>query len=206
MISLFSRQEVVKGVNFLAKENPLILRLQNKYGDPNIVGSEGGVFLALINAIISQQINTKVANSIYKKFKFLYGSHAITPELVSFTSGIQLASIGLSSRKIEYIYSVARFFVLKQYTDDHFLSMHDHVLRRELIDIKGVGDWTIDMILIFSMGRADVFPVGDFGIRRGFNVLFNKEFSPEKMLEVSRNWIPYRTIFSWYLWKIADES
>tara|TARA_B100001250_G_scaffold70418_1_gene56792 strand:- start:2951 stop:3571 length:621 start_codon:yes stop_codon:yes gene_type:complete len=206
MISLFSRQEVVKGVDYLAKENPLIIRLQNKYGDPNIVTPEGGVFLGLIKAIISQQINTKVANSIYKKFEFLYGSLAITPELVSSTSEIQLTSIGLPIRKIEYIYSVARFFVMKQYTDDHFLSMQDHVLRKELIYIKGVGDWTIDMILIFSMGRADVFPVGDFGVRRGFNVLFNKEFTPEKMLEVSKSWKPYRTIFSWYLWRIADES
>ena len=115
MISLFSRQEVVKGVNYLAKENPLILRLQNKYGDPNIVSPKAGVFLSLIKAIISQQINNKVADSIYNKFKFLYGSLAITPDLVSFTSRIQLASIGLSSWKIEYIYSVARFFVLKQY-------------------------------------------------------------------------------------------
>lgn len=203
MISLFSREEVVYGIDCLAKKNPLILKLQDKYGNPNIVRQHGGVFLGLIRAIISQQINTKVANSIYKNFGVLYDS-SVTPDLVLHTGKHQLASIGLSRQKIEYIYSVARFFEINKYIDDDFCSMEDDRLREELIGIRGVGNWTIDMILIFSLGRADIFPVGDFGIKRGLKLLFNQQYNNREMIEVSKIWKPYRTIFSWYLWKISS--
>ena len=84
--------------------------------------------------------------------------------------------------------------------------MEDDELKQKLITIKGIGPWTIDMILIFSLGRPDIFPVGDLAIRKGFNILFNKEHTEKQMINEAKNWSPYRTIFSWYLWRVIDGS
>ena len=114
MISLFSKEEVAYGINCLSKKNPLIFKLQDKYGDPSLVRQKGGVFLGLIRAIISQQINTKLANSIFKKFVLFYDG-TVMPDLVLRTPKKQLSSIGISRQKIECIFSVAKFFVINKF-------------------------------------------------------------------------------------------
>ena len=119
---------------------------------------------------------------------------------------MQLKSAGLSRQKIEYIKSTAKFFIETKYTNNNLSSMEDDDLKNKLITIKGIGPWTIDMILIFSLGRPDVFPVGDLAIRKGFNILFKKEHTEKQMINEAQNWKPYRTIFSWYLWRVIDGS
>ena len=134
----------------------------------------------------------------------MYQENKITPKAVLSTTNLQLKSVGLSRQKIEYIKSTATFFIETKYTNEDLSSMNDSDLKKQLISIKGVGPWTIDMILIFSLGRPDIFPVGDLAIRKGFNILYGKEHTEKQMINESKNWKPYRTIFSWYLWRVID--
>ena len=84
--------------------------------------------------------------------------------------------------------------------------MSNKEIEKELIQIKGIGPWTIDMILIFTLGRADIFPIGDLGVRNGFKILFKKNATEKQMIKKANLWKPYRTIMSWYLWRVVDGS
>ena len=206
MISLFEKYDLRKGINFLATRYPQIIQLESQYGEPDLHPGSKDIFSSLIRSIISQQISTKAASSIYNKFRNLYSTSIVSPEAVLATTNRRLKSAGLSNQKVGYVKSTAQFFVSTDYTYDDFSSMEDEKLTEELIRIKGIGPWTIDMLLIFSLGRPDVFPVGDLGIRNGFNIFFNKTYSQEEMIKEASKWKPYRTIFSWYLWKVSDGS
>ena len=84
--------------------------------------------------------------------------------------------------------------------------MSNQQIQKELIKIKGIGPWTIDMILIFTLGRPDIFPIGDLGVRNGFKILFKTNTTEQQMTRKSNQWKPYRTIMSWYLWRVVDGS
>ena len=206
MINLFNKNELVNGISYLSKSYPVINKLNAQYGTPNLDRGTKNIFLSLLRSIISQQISTKAAYSVHAKFKALYPENKITPKAVLSTTNLQLKSVGLSRQKIEYIKSTATFFIETKYTNKNLSSMEDNDLKNKLITIKGIGPWTIDMILIFSLGRPDVFPVGDLAIRKGFNILFKKEHTEKQMINEAQNWKPYRTIFSWYLWRVIDGS
>ena len=206
MINLFEKDELRKGINFLSEDYPVIRKLKDQYGEPDLDRGTKNIFLSLIRSIISQQISTKAAFSIHNRFQNLYSATKINPEIVLTTTDFTLKSVGLSSKKIEYIKSTAKFFNATKYTYEDFNSMEDVKLKEELITIKGVGPWTIDMLLIFSLGRSDIFPVGDLAIRNGFNILFNKKHTEKQMIKEAKKWTPYRTIFSWYLWRVVDGS
>ena len=206
MINLFEQDELEKGINFLAVNYPVIKKLKSQYGNPDLNRGTKNIFLSLIRSIISQQISTKAASSVHNKFQDLYSETKINPQTILNTKDLKLKSAGLSRQKIEYIKSTAKFFNETEYTYDDFNSMEDIQLKEELITIKGIGPWTIDMLLIFSLGRPDIFPVGDLAIRNGFNILFNKKHSEKQMIKEATKWKPYRTIFSWYLWRVIDGS
>ena len=206
MINLFNKKELSDGINYLSKSYPVINKLNAQYGTPDLNRGTKNIFLSLIRSIISQQISTKAAFSVHTKFKALYPENKISPKIILGSTDLQLKSAGLSRQKIEYIKSTAKFFVETKYTNKNLSSMEDDELKQKLITIKGIGPWTIDMILIFSLGRPDIFPVGDLAIRKGFNILFNKEHTEKQMINEAKNWSPYRTIFSWYLWRVIDGS
>lgn len=206
MINLFNKKELSDGINYLSKSYPVINKLNAQYGTPDLNRGTKNIFLSLIRSIISQQISTKAAFSVHTKFKALYPENKISPKTILGSTDLQLKSAGLSRQKIEYIKSTAKFFIETKYTNKNLSSMEDDELKQKLITIKGIGPWTIDMILIFSLGRPDIFPVGDLAIRKGFNILFNKEHTEKQMINEAKNWSPYRTIFSWYLWRVIDGS
>ena len=206
MINLFNKNELSDGINYLSKSYPVINKLNAQYGTPDLNRGTKNIFLSLIRSIISQQISTKAAFSVHTKFKALYPENKISPKTILGSTDLQLKSAGLSRQKIEYIKSTAKFFIETKYTNKNLSSMEDDELKQKLITIKGIGPWTIDMILIFSLGRPDIFPVGDLAIRKGFNILFNKEHTEKQMINEAKNWSPYRTIFSWYLWRVIDGS
>lgn len=206
MINLFNKKELSDGINYLSKSYPVINKLNAQYGTPDLNRGTKNIFLSLIRSIISQQISTKAAFSVHTKFKALYPENKISPKTILGSTDLQLKSAGLSRQKIEYIKSTAKFFIETKYTNKNLSSMEDDELKEKLITIKGIGPWTIDMILIFSLGRPDIFPVGDLAIRKGFNILFNKEHTEKQMINEAKNWSPYRTIFSWYLWRVIDGS
>jgi len=166
--------------------------------------------LRLMAAILSQQLSTKVAKVIYKRFLDLYNAKEPKPQLVLDTPFDVLRNIGLSNAKVNYVQNVAAFCIEHKITDKLLQSMTNDEIIELLTQIKGVGKWTVEMLLMFSLGREDVFAVDDLGIQQAMKELYkiddtNKKLMKEKMLLIAEKWKPYRTYACLYLWKWKDK-
>lgn len=165
--------------------------------------------LRLMASIISQQLSTKVAAVIFKRFLELYDGKEPEPQQVSATPFEQLRAIGLSNNKVGYIQNVARFCIENKITDKALSAMPNDEIIALLTQIKGVGKWTVEMLLMFSLGREDVFAMDDLVIQQMMAKLYNldvtnKKILLEKLLEISARWRPYRTYACLHLWRYKD--
>ncbi len=167
--------------------------------------------LRLIASIMSQQLSTKVAAVIYKRFLSLYGESDPTPLQVLQTSNESLRAIGMSNAKVSYVKNVAEFCIEQSISDKVLAKMNNEEIIQHLVTIKGVGKWTVEMLLMFSLGREDVFAVDDLGIQQAMIKLYklkplNKKELKENMLQLSAKWSPYRTYACMHLWKWKDQA
>ncbi len=167
------------------------------------------IALRLIASIMSQQLNTKVAKIIYHRFLQLYNGKEPKPQQVLATPAEQLRSIGLSNAKVSYVHNVARFCIEQNIKDKKLLTMSNDEIITLLTQIKGVGRWTVEMLLMFTLGREDVFAVDDWGIQNAMMKLYkinadNKKAVMEKMLKISTRWSPYKTYACMHLWRWKD--
>jgi DNA-3-methyladenine glycosylase II len=190
----------------LAKDKKLALTLSNA---PFKLKQEKKVYLHLCGSIMSQQLSTKVAAVIWKRFLDLYEDRSPTPEQILTTPYDILRGIGLSNAKVQYIQNVARFALEHGMEWKQLKKMSDEEVIDHLIQIKGVGRWTIEMLLMFALGREDVFAVDDLGIQQAMIKLYkldssNKKEFKEKMLRIASKWSPYRTYACLHLWKWKD--
>jgi len=165
--------------------------------------------LRLMASIMSQQLSTKVAKVIYHRFLALYNSEEPTPQQVLATPTEALRAIGLSNAKVSYVHNVARFCIAQNIEDGTLLSMSNEAIIALLTQIKGVGQWTVEMLLMFTLGREDVFAADDLGIQQAMIKLYNikasdKKALKEKMLKLSAKWKPYRTYACMHLWRWKD--
>jgi len=165
--------------------------------------------LRLIASIMSQQLNTKVAQIIFNRFLALYNGNEPTTNQVLSTSYETLRSIGLSHAKATYVHAVAQFCVEHEVTDSILLAMPNQEIIDWLTKIKGVGNWTVEMLLMFTLGREDVFPIDDLGIQNAMINLYkieaeNKRQLREKLVKISGKWSPYRTYACLHLWAWKD--
>lgn len=163
----------------------------------------------LCRSILSQQLSIKVADVIHKRFLDLLKSNDPTPEIVLSVKPEQLRSIGLSNAKAGYVQNVARFALEKGMDLNMLNKMSNDEIIEYLTQIKGVGRWTVEMLLIFSLGREDVFAVDDLGIQNSMVKHFqlnyeSKKLLKEQMIKISDKWIPYRTYACLHLWGWKD--
>ena len=160
-------------------------------------------YQSLVEAIITQQLSGSAADSISKKFRALYGRRFPKPNEVIKTSDSKLRKTGLSKMKIGYIKNLSKKIENKELKMNTFAKLSDDEIITELTKIKGIGRWTAEMFLIFSLGRQNVLPVGDLGVKKGFQLILSlKDLPNEKeMLLRAEKWEPYRTVATWYLWK-----
>ncbi len=177
--------------------------------DPYILVKRKNVYLHLCTSIMSQQLSTKVADVFHKRFLDLYNSKTPTTQQIAETPFETLRGIGLSNAKANYVLNVCRFFIDEKITDATLYKMSNDELIQYLSQIKGVGRWTVEMILMFTLGREDVFPVDDLGIQQAICKLYNidtsdKKGMKEKMLSISKKWSPYQTYACRYLWGWKD--
>lgn len=168
------------------------------------------VYLHLCGSIMSQQLSTKVADVIWKRFLALYEKQP-TPEEIVNTPFATLRAIGLSNAKVNYVQNVARFAIEQGMEWKQLTRMSNEEVTEHLIQIKGVGRWTTEMILMFALGREDVFAVDDLGIQNAMIKLYklgntDKKQLREDMLRISRKWSPYRTYACLHLWRWKDNS
>lgn len=167
-------------------------------------------YLYLCGSIMSQQLSTKVADVIWKRFLALYDKHP-TPEQIINTPFATLRGIGLSNAKVSYVQNVAKFALEPGMDWKQLQKMTDEEVTQHLVQIKGVGRWTTEMLLMFALGREDVFAVDDLGIQNAMIKLYkldntNKKQLREDMLRISAKWSPYRTYACLHLWKCKDNS
>ena len=179
--------------------------------EPYVLVSRKNVYLHLCSSIMSQQLSTKVAAVIYNRFLNLYKNKKPGLQQIIDTPVESLRSIGLSNAKARYIQNVCRFFLAEKITDATLHKMSNEELIKYLSQIKGVGQWTVEMILMFTLGREDVFALDDLGIQQSITKLYqldatDKKTLKEKMLQLSAKWSPYRTYACRYLWGWKDNE
>lgn len=164
----------------------------------------------LVNSIIGQQLSVKAAATIKHRFQYLFGSKLPEPELILQKTVDELRTAGLSGAKANYVRDLAKH-VVDGKIDFTKLNMLSNVeIVGELTAVKGIGEWTAHMFLIFCMGRLDVLPTGDLGIRNGVQKLYQLENlpSPQKVSQIAadNNWHPYESVASWYIWHSLDNK
>ncbi len=165
----------------------------------------------LCASIMSQQLSTKAADVIYKRFIALYNGKEPTPQQILDTPFEKLRGIGLSNAKVGYVQNVARFEIEFGMDAKKLNKMSNEEVIDYLIVIKGVGRWTIEMLLMFALGREDVFAVDDLGIQNAMISLYKLDNSDKKqlredMLRLSKKWSPYRTYACVHLWRWKDNA
>jgi DNA-3-methyladenine glycosylase II len=167
------------------------------------------VCLRLCASIMSQQLSTKVAEVFYKRFLEIYEGNEPTPGQIAATPFETLRGIGLSNAKANYINNVANYFIENKITDKQLYNMSNEEVMELLLPIKGVGKWTVEMLLMFTLGHEDVFPADDLGIQQAMAQLYkldiaDKKALKENMLQIAAKWSPYRTHACIYLWRYKD--
>jgi DNA-3-methyladenine glycosylase II len=190
------------------REDQVMARLIDRVGPVKLRPRRLPPFEALTHAIIHQQLSGKAAGTILGRFRALFGGDGFpSPEAVLRASPEKLRSAGLSRPKASYVLGIAQKAV-----DGHIPTLHecermtDEEILAQLIQIKGIGRWTAEMLLIFNLGRPDVLPVDDLGVRKGFQFAYGKRKlpEPEQLARYGVRWAPYRTTAAWYLWRAAD--
>jgi DNA-3-methyladenine glycosylase II len=192
----------------LSKDKKIKKLLESR--EPFVLKQRKKVYLHLCGSIMSQQLSVKVADVIWKRFLALYDKQP-TPEQIVDTPFATLRGIGLSNAKVSYIQNVARFAIEQGMEWKQLKKMSDEEITQHLIQIKGVGRWTTEMLLMFALGREDVFAVDDLGIQNAMIKLYkldntDKKQFRENLLRISKKWSPYRTYACLHLWKWKDNS
>ncbi|MFA7613147.1 MAG: DNA-3-methyladenine glycosylase 2 family protein [Candidatus Caldatribacteriota bacterium] len=173
--------------------------------DRRLENVSGPLFSELLRSIISQQLSTRVAEVIWNRIFEFYG-RLPTEEMILLTKEEEFRSLGVSFQKINYLYNSAEFFLEHELDDESLHHLSDDEIIDLLTQIKGIGRWTVEMILIFKLGREDVFAVDDLGIREAMKRMFHlsnmkpKELKDE-MKKIAMRWAPYRSYACLALWK-----
>jgi DNA-3-methyladenine glycosylase II len=168
------------------------------------------VYESLVNSIISQQLSVKAAASIFERFKGFYEGQVPSPEQIKLTSIDDLRLLGLSYQKASYLHNLALFFSNRPIDNKYWLKKTDDEIIDELTQIKGVGVWTVQMVLIFTLMREDVLPLDDLIIRNSMIQYYkihnvNNKEKVANMYKIAAKWSPYRTIACLYLWAAKDQ-
>jgi DNA-3-methyladenine glycosylase II len=200
--------ELETAERLLARRDPVLRPLIKGCG-PCRIRPHTRHFETLVEAIISQQLSTKVADVIVGRFKSLYSPARFpTIDQILATPSEKLRAVGMSNGKVSFIKDLAAKTQEGAVRFNRMTRMNDDEIMEMLLPVKGIGVWTVHMFLIFSLGRMDVLPVGDLGVRKGIERLYGFDHTPtaEEIESVAeqRGWRPYCSIVSWYLWRSAD--
>ena len=203
----FDRAEVELALKRLTEVDPVLGKVIRQVGDFALKTEKGG-YEILVRSILSQQISIAAARTIRGRLQALLPSKKIRAEDIHGLTDDQLQSVGISQQKRTYLRDLTLctldgticFRRLKNKSDDEAIE--------ELVQVKGIGRWTAQMYLMFSLGRLDVFAVGDLGIRNAMIALYGLDEKPglSELESIARIWAPHRSIASWYLWRALDQK
>jgi DNA-3-methyladenine glycosylase II len=189
-------------INHFIKSDSVIIKLIDKFGVVEINPSRN-YFSDLVESIINQQLSNKAAATIWKRFQDLFPLNKITPELVIKTDINKIKSCGTSNAKAQYIKNIAQAFLDQTVKFEKFNELSNEEIIDQLIQVKGIGKWTAEMFLIFSLGREDVFSMGDAGLAKAINNIYGKgkSLSIKQKEKIISKWTPYKSYASLLLWK-----
>lgn len=162
-------------------------------------------FEDMVSSIVGQQLSGKAAKTIFTRVKtLLTKGKIITPESVIRAKDDKLRERGMSWSKVSYVKDLAKKVKMGGVDIGKLNKLTDDQIIDELTKVKGIGRWTAEMFLMFTLARPDVFPLDDLGIQKGMNKLFKKKLDKKNMNKLAKNWKPHRTTASWYIWKVTD--
>ena len=199
--------DLEEGLDLLKRDKKMRI-LINEFGKPDY-NLRQDYFQSLLRSIVFQQLSGKAAQTIYERFVNLIPKTLnYCPNEVLKLDKEDMRKAGLSFQKIDYVRNLADYFEINSFQKKDVERMTDQEISKELIQIKGIGQWTVDMFLMFSLNRPDILPCTDLGIQKGIMKILNMKNLPSKkeMENCSRKWRPYRTIACWYLWRMVDEK
>ncbi len=190
--------------------DPMMAALIQKYPD-SVLTSRGDVFHTLARCIVGQQVSVASADAVWSKLEQLLAekSLAMIPEHILHLSEDEFRSCGFSRQKIAYMRNIAEFYLKEALHEVAWNTMSDDEVMRYITQIKGIGRWSAEMLLIFSLLRSDVFPLLDIGLQRAMGLHYNvvtKPFDADHALKVAQQWQPYRSVALWFLWRSIDPS
>lgn len=197
-ITVLEKEVMIDGINYLSSLNVNLSKFLKSYNIPNLP-IEKNYFWSLCRSVIYQQISGKAAKKISERYLSLYenGPRMLPSEVVDIDIK-KIFKVGISRQKASYIKNIAHAFNTKIIDEKNISKLDDQEIIGQLTTIKGVGKWTAEMFLIFTLRRPDVFPVTDLGVQKGFQIYYDLDELPsiDMMNEKSENWKPYRTIMS----------
>ena len=204
--TVLEKEVMIDGINYLSSLNVNLSKFIKSYNVPNLP-VEKNYFWSLCRSVIYQQISGKAAKKISERYLSLYanGEEMLPNEVIDIDIE-KIFNIGISRQKASYIKNIAHAFNTKIIDEKNISKLNDQEIISQLTTIKGVGRWTAEMFLIFTLRRPDVFPVTDLGVQKGFQIFYSLDNLPtiEMMNEKSESWKPYRTIMSLYLWYAVE--
>ncbi len=191
-----------KGKKELKKIDKNIKKIIELYEFPSLTTREN-MFFTLIRSIVGQQISVRAADTIWDKI--VNEAKEIRPEIIYSMDENIMRNCGLSKRKVEYMKAVSEKWI-NGYDKINWHELSDEAVTEKLVEIRGIGKWTAEMILIFTLMRPDIFPMGDIGAIRALEKIYNKgqKMKKEQIEEIVKKWKPWRTIATWYLWRSID--
>lgn len=197
-----------KILDHFRKNDPILYAAAKKIGfNRKLNKSNSGLYFEeLCEIIIGQQLSGKAADSIFGRFEKLF-SKKITPERIIKTTHEKLRSAGLSNSKAKYLRYLAEAVMEKKLRLDNLDSLNDDEVKKQLVQVKGIGPWSAEMFLMFTLGRPDIFSHGDLGLRKGIMKLygFKKEPGVKVIEKIISKWIPFKTYASLILWKSLEK-
>ena len=196
-----------KAKRYLSKKDKIMSRLIKNYRSPNetILTTRKDIFFSLCKSIIGQQISVAAANSVFLKFKKKC-KNKINPKIVSKLTSTQLRNCGLSRQKVQGIKSLAKQILNKSFNPKLIRNMSDEEAIVYLSNLRQIGRWSAEMILLFTYNRSDIWPVQDIGLLRAISKNYNKRYlPPEKFVSLlKKRFSPYCSVATWYLWRSID--
>ena len=193
-----------KAVKHLKKNDPILAKIIEGVG-PCTLKKRQGYYRALVRAIIAQQISTSAARAIQKRLLIALNKRVMPSDFLKLNEA-DVRKIGLSPQKYAYIHDLSKKLHHKELRLKGISNWENEQIISELVKIKGIGRWTAEMFLIFSLKRPDVLALDDFGIKKGMMIAYGLGSMPSKdqMIAISEKWKPYRSIGSWYMWRVLE--
>lgn len=204
-----TKENLEQAAAYLQTHDTVLAPVITRYGLPDIT-PHTDYYQALVSEIMGQQLSVKAAAAIRKKFVDLFDGAFPAPKQILEKSPEALRGAGLSWAKVKYVQDLAQHVLADKIKFERFDSLSNEEISQELTDVKGIGEWTSHMFLMFCMGRLDVLPVGDLGIKNGIRALYVlKDIpTPEQIVKIAKknHWHPYESVASWYIWASLDNK